>query len=176
MRARAHPGSEPTPLPPVAAPHSAPVDLLDRRRFLALASGCLLGSSAGTPVARASTDRPIDVGPITDYKKDEISEKFIQHDIFVIRHRGKLFASAAVCPHKGNCLMLDARNSSRIICSGHSANFTPEGIPQGGPVRRALVRFGISVNDKGRVMVDPSRTFQPAQWEDKSSYLPVTPQ
>jgi len=63
--------------------------------------------------------------------------------------------------------------SSRIICSSHDAKFTAEGLPRGGTVRRALVRYGISVNDRGRVLVDTSREFQQAQWEDKSSYLAV---
>jgi len=159
-------------------PHAAPVlpvpvSRYPRREFLALASGCLLCGGAGSSAARAATDRPIDVGTLADYPKDEISEKFIQHDLFVIRHRGKLFACTAVCPHKANYLLLDPQNPGRIICSGHESKFSPEGVPTSGPARRALVRYGISADDKGRVRVDTSREFQAAQWEDGKCFLAI---
>ncbi len=144
-----------------------------RRRFLALASGCLVCGATGVRPAFAGTDRPIDVGRVEDYPRDEISEKFIQYDLFVIRHRGKLFASTAVCPHKANLLLLDPKHSDRITCSGHDSEFTPEGVPQGGPARRALVRYGISTNDQGQVIVDTSRQFPQAKWADPASYVAV---
>lgn len=144
-----------------------------RRTFFAITSGCLLCSAAGTNRAHAGTDRPIDIGELKDYPKDEISEKFIRYDIFIIRNTGKLYASTAICPHKGNYLLLDPQNPGRIICSGHDSNFDPAGIPTGGPARRALVRYAISVNDKGRVIVDTSREFPQAQWGDKASYVAV---
>lgn len=152
-------------------PTAAPEGNYARRRFLALASGCLLCGAAGTSPARAGTDRPIDVGTLADYPRDAISEKFIQHDLFVIRHQGILFACTAVCPHKANYLLLSPQRAGTIVCSGHDSDFTPEGIPRGGPARRALVRYGISVNEKGRVMVDTSREFPQARWADHSSYL-----
>lgn len=145
---------------------------LSRRRFVALSSGCLL-CGAGARRALGATDKPIDIGELKDYPKDEISEKFIRYDIFIVRNHGKLFASTAICPHKGNYLLLDPQNPGRIICSGHDSNFDPEGIPTGGPARRALARYAISVNDKGRVIVDTSREFPQAQWEDKASYVTV---
>lgn len=138
---------------------------------MALVSGCLLCSSAGVQTARAGTDRPIDVGTAADYPQDGISEKFIQYDVFVVRHQGKLFACTAVCPHKRNYLLRDPQDPGRIICSGHESTFDPEGIPRHGPARRALARYAIAVNDRGRVMVDTSREFAQAQWQDKSSYL-----
>jgi nitrite reductase/ring-hydroxylating ferredoxin subunit len=155
----------------IAAPPSTPAAHLERREFLTLAAGCLWCGTAGISPARAATDRPIDIGVLQDYPRDEISEKFIQHDIFVIRHRGKLFACTAVCPHKANYLLLDPQHRDRIICSGHDSKFTPDGIPAGGPTRRALVRYAIAANDKVRLMVDTSREFPQAQWDDKASFL-----
>jgi nitrite reductase/ring-hydroxylating ferredoxin subunit len=144
-----------------------------RRHFLVLASGCLLCGAVGRSPVRAATDRPIDVGTIADYPRDVISEKFIQHDVFVIRHRGRLFACTAICPHKANYLLLDPQDPGRIICSGHESKFTPEGRPTSGPARRALVRYGITVNPAGRVLVDTAREFPPAQWEDAACFLAV---
>lgn len=159
---------KPEPQPFSAGMPPAPYS---RRDFVTLASGCLL--CAAVPRARAATDKPIDIGEIKDWPKDAISEKFIQYDFFVIRHKGRLFASTAICPHKANYLLLDPQNPDRIICSGHDSTFTPEGIPTGGPARRGLVRYGISVNAGGRVTVDTSREFPQAQWDDKASYVPV---
>lgn len=136
-----------------------------------LASGCLICGATGVRSVFAGTDRPVDVGRVEDYPRDEISEKFIRYDFFVIRHRGKLFASTAVCPHKANFLLLDPKNPDRIVCSGHDSEFTPEGVPQGGPARRALVRYGIAVNDQGRVIVDTSRQFPQAKWADPASFV-----
>ena len=144
-----------------------------RRTFLSLATGCLVCGALGIPAARAGTDRPFDVGTVKDYPRDEISEKFIQYDVFIIRNRNKLFACTAVCPHKANYLLRSPQKPGLITCSGHNSDFTPEGIPTGGPARRALVRYGIAVNEKGRVIVDTAREFPQAQWEDKASFVPI---
>jgi nitrite reductase/ring-hydroxylating ferredoxin subunit len=144
-----------------------------RRRFFALAAGCCVGGAAGLAGARAATDRPIDVGALAEFTRDEISEKAIQHDVFVIRHRGRLFACTAICPHKANYLLRDPQNPGRIICSGHDSTFSPEGVPTGGPARRALVRYGMAVNGQGRVIVDTSREFARHQWDDRASYVAV---
>lgn len=149
-----------------------PVPSYRRRDFVSLASGCLL-CAAGTRRAGAATYKPVDIGELKDWPKDEISEKFIQYDFFVIRHGTRLFAATAICPHKANYLLLDPQNPNRIICSGHDSTFSPEGIPSGGPARRALVRYGIAVDDKGRVIVDMTREFPKAQWEDKASFVAV---
>jgi nitrite reductase/ring-hydroxylating ferredoxin subunit len=143
---------------------------LPRREFLALASGCVVCGLASSRV-RAATDRPIDAGTLKDYPADGISEKFIQHDVFMIRHEGKLFACTAVCPHKANYLLVDPKQADRIICSGHDSIFNPAGIPQSGPARRALERYGITVNAQGRVVVDTSRSFRQPQWTDPASYV-----
>ena len=140
---------------------------------MALLSGCLLCGSAGLRSARAGTDRPIDIGTLADYPRDEISEKFIQFDVFVIRHDGRLFAVGALCPHKANYLLRDPQDAGRIICSGHESTFDPEGVPTHGPARRALARYAIAVDNRGRVMVDTSREFSQAQWQDEASYLAV---
>ncbi len=144
-----------------------------RRQFLALASGCVLCGAGGVSRVRAATDRPIDVGRLQDYPRDEISEKFIQFDLFVIRHRERLFACTAICPHKANALLLSPQSPDTIICSGHESKFTPEGIPKSGQARRALVRYAISVNESAHVIVDTAREFPQPKWDDRASYVAV---
>jgi nitrite reductase/ring-hydroxylating ferredoxin subunit len=152
---------------------SAPSAVYPRRRFLALTSGCLLCGAAGIATARAATDRPIDVGTMADYPTDVISEKHIQHDVFVIRHQGKLFACTAVCPHKASYLLLDPKDPGKIICSSHDWKFNSEGRPANSRARRPLVRYGISVKENERIWVDTARQFQPAQWDDAACFLVV---
>lgn len=154
------------------APNPTPTRL-SRRKFLALSSGCVACSHLSTGRARAATDRPIDVGTLKDFPKDEISEKFIQHDIFVVRDKGKLFANTAICPHKGGYLLRDPKKASRIICSNHNWTFDAQGEVLSGDKGRGLVRYAIAVNDKGRVIVDTSREFPQPKWGEKDSHIPI---
>lgn len=142
---------------------------ITRRHFCALAAGCACGASQAPAVGGS----PVDVGTFADFKKDMISETFVQHDFFVVRNKGRMFAMIATCPHRGGILLVDAQNSKRIVCSNHNAVFTAEGLPTEGPVREGLARLGISVNDKGRIIVDPNRLFPEAEWGDKASSIAV---
>lgn len=154
--------------PPAAA--SSP-SCCTRRRFLALTSRGVAACSLSPGLLSAATDRPLDAGPVVGYAADGISEKLIQHDVFVIRREGRLHACTAICPHKANLLLVDAANPTQIICSGHDSRFDLAGRPQGGPARRPLERFGISLNAAGHVIVDSAKTFRPPQWEDPGSFL-----
>lgn len=149
-----------------------PYSSLNRRRFLACTSACFLGA-AGVSRTAAGGFKPIDIGPVRDFARDGISEKFIQNNFFVIRHKGRIFATIATCPHKGNYLLLDPKNPSRIICSGHDAVFSPEGLPASGKVRQGLARFGISLTSQGRVLVNPDQQFAQNQWNTKGSFVAV---
>lgn len=157
---------------PPEEPCSATPDSFTRRRFLCVSCGCgLAAPHVLAPSAEAAYGDPIDIGPVKGYTKDEISEKYIQHNFFVIRHKGRLYATTATCPHKQNFLFLNPENPREIICSGHDAVFDPEGRPLDGPVRRPLVRFAISVDKEGHARVDPFKEFPADQWEDPQSHL-----
>lgn len=145
-------------------------DVLSRRKFAALTSGSILCAACGIPRV-AGAFKPYDIGVIKDFAKDEISEKFIQNNFFVIRHEGRLFATIATCPHKGNYLLRNPRDARQIICSGHDSVFDPKGVPSRGPVKRGLTRFGISVNAQGRVMVDTDKEFPQKQWNDPGCFI-----
>lgn len=140
-----------------------------RRRFLGVASGCLLSTVAAARAADGG--KPIDVGTFTDYPADIISEQFARHDFFVIRHAGRLFATVAICPHKGNYLVRDATNPQRILCTGHDSIFDPNGMPVAGRVRRGLERLAIRLDPAGRILVDPNRRFSQPQWKHPESFL-----
>ncbi|MCA9147356.1 MAG: Rieske 2Fe-2S domain-containing protein [Planctomycetaceae bacterium] len=144
-----------------------------RRRVLGICSGCALACAATSPRVLADWNDPIPVGALKDYTKDEISEEYVQHNFFVTRHEGRLFATIATCPHKQNYLLRNTKDPKRITCTGHDAVFDPAGKPLSGPVRQGLVRFGIAVDDKGIVQVDPNKQFSEAKWDDVGSFIAV---
>ncbi|HPA16364.1 MAG TPA: Rieske 2Fe-2S domain-containing protein [Verrucomicrobiae bacterium] len=145
--------------------------LMRRRRFCALASGCFLGAACGASRALALGDKPVDIGPIAAYTKNQVSEKFVGHDFLVVRHKNRLFAVIAVCPHQGNPLFADPHNPNQILCLTHTAIFTAEGMPVRGPVSKGLPHLGISANKVGHAIVDPTIEFPPHQWTDKAGYI-----
>jgi nitrite reductase/ring-hydroxylating ferredoxin subunit len=147
--------------------------LPSRRQVLGVCSGCALACATTAPRALAAWGDPIPVGTLEDYTKDEISEKHIQHNFFVTRHEGRLFATIATCPHQENYLLRNTKDPKRITCSGHDAVFDPAGRPISGPVRQGLVRFGIAVDDNGIVHVDPNKQFPEAKWDEVGSFIPV---
>ncbi len=150
------------------------LDPITRRRFLGSCSGCLLAAAALTPRAASAAGRkPIDVGPLKDFATEAISEKFVRHDFFVIRHGKRLYATIATCPHEGNYLFRDEKGGKKIVCSGHDSVFDAEGKPVSGRVKKGLVRFGIAVDKRGHVLVNKDLEFPQAKWNEKLSYVPV---
>jgi nitrite reductase/ring-hydroxylating ferredoxin subunit len=146
---------------------------LTRRNFICLSSGCAFAASAAAPQAQAAWGDPIAAGALKDYTTDEISEKYVQYNFFMIRNKGRLYATVATCPHKGNALFRDTTKPTQIACSGHDAVFDPEGKPLGGPVHRGLERFGIAVDAQGIVRVDTNKHFAEDQWSAPGSYVEV---
>jgi nitrite reductase/ring-hydroxylating ferredoxin subunit len=153
-----------------SAPHPF---VINRRRFLAAGSGCVLGAW-GVAVGATSGKRPlIDIGTLKKFPEDGISEEFTKDDFFVMRYQSKLFAASTTCPHMGGILQRDSQDSTRIKCNLHGSVFDAEGIATVGPASTGLIRFGVAVNKEGHVMVDPNKEFPQDKWTDKSCYVEV---
>ena len=161
------------PSHPSGQPSNESTNSLTRRHLLCLSSGCAcaLAAAHNAPRAQAAWGDAIDVGAVKDYTKDVISEKYVQYNFFVIRNKSRLYATIATCPHKENYLLVNSKNPREIICSGHDSVFDPRGAPSGGPVETGLVRFGISVDDKGHARVNINKVYPQEQWEDPKSYV-----
>ncbi|MCX6906894.1 MAG: Rieske (2Fe-2S) protein [Verrucomicrobia bacterium] len=146
---------------------------MNRRRFLAVGSGCVLGALAGA--GGASTDKLplVDIGSPKKFSEDGISEEFTKDDFFVIRYQGRLFAASTTCPHMGGILQRDPLDSSRIKCGLHGSVFDGEGLATVGPASSGLVRLGVTVNKEGRVMVNPNQQFPQDKWTDRGCYVEV---
>lgn len=160
---------------------------LNRRDFVAIATAtcaictCGLVDSAqaaetgekapppAPPGAMART--PVDVGPKSDYAKDGPYDKFAKSSrILVIRNEGKIYAPTATCSHK-NCAV--KVKDGEINCSCHGSKFTLMGVPTKGPAKVPLFRYGISVNEKGNIIVDRSKQFDEKKWDDEGASIPA---
>ena len=146
---------------------------INRRQFIALGSGCVLGGLVAVSNAADGKAKAVNIGALKSFNADGISEQFIEHDFFVMRYQGKLFAASNVCPHMGGTLARDPNDSSRIICRMHESVFNSEGMVMVAPASSGMVRLGISVNAEGQVVVDPSKEFPQDKWEDKASFIEV---
>lgn len=146
---------------------------LSRRRFFAVGSGCALACLCGARLVAAAETPTVDIGVLTDFTDDGISEAFIKQGFFVVRHEGRLFAASATCPHKGNELRRDAADPGQIVCEGHGSTFDAAGNVAIGPATTGLVRLGIAVNDKGHVIVEPGKEFPQDEWSEKASYIEI---
>jgi Rieske Fe-S protein len=158
---------------------------LSRRGFFTVATGvavaCMslpvLQEIASAADAAPSTGG-IDVGPLSDYSQDVISDKFASKDpakkkeaLIVVRKGDKLYASSGLCTHKG-CVV--QTQGDQIFCKCHNSVFNAAGVPQKGPAKTPLVRYAVSVNDQKHVIVDMSKPFQQADWEADGSFVKMT--
>jgi nitrite reductase/ring-hydroxylating ferredoxin subunit len=155
---------------------------MNRRELMvaaaATACACCLGDPlqalAGAPATPAPPE-PIDAGPLSDYSKDGVTNKWMASptNVVVIRHQGKLYASTTVCTHRGGILKVDAASGGVFACPRHHAGFDINGLVTKGPAKTPLNRFKISVNSGGHVIVDRTKTFAEDKWNDPSSFVAV---
>ena len=150
-----------------------PLSAISRRRILAFTSSSFLCAVGVSSHAAAGEAKPVDIGTLSDFPSDGIFEKFTGDDFFVIRREGRLYAVTSICTHMGKYLFLDPQDSTRIKCSGHESVFDNEGRVVVGPASQNLGRFGIALNAKDHVVVNPERKLSEDQWNDKGSYVAV---
>ena len=159
---------------------------LNRREFViatAVAAGacacCGEELLAADPPASApaSAAGPVDVGTKADYPKDgTINDKLAKPKelrILVVRNEGKIYAINSTCTHK-NCAVKAGKDPGDIVCPCHGSKYSLHGTATKGPAKGSLFRYGISVNDKGRIMVDKSKQFPEKQWDDAGASIPAT--
>ena len=145
---------------------------MNRREFVAVAGACLACAMCPARLVRAA-EGAVDVGELKSFKKDGISEKFLDAGFFVVRDQGKLFAPTGVCTHKKNLLLVFPKDKTKIVCSGHDSKFSAQGVPLEGPAKKPLPRFKITVNEKGRVLVDPEVFFEEKDWGKEGAFIKV---
>ena len=154
-------------------------DELDRRAFLVtVATSAAACACGGCPLATFARDRapaaaaaPVDVGTREDYPRDSVYDDYAKsHGFFIVRAKGRLFAPSSTCTHRKTLLKV---KGIAIVCPKHGARFAADGSVTKAPAKRALPRHAVSIDDAGRITVDPSRTFAKSDWDDAASFLPV---
>ena len=132
------------------------------------------GEHKGPPGPKTAFEKtPVDVGPKADYAKDGVVDKFSKsHRVMMVTHEGKIYALCSTCTHK-NCATKAA--NSEIACGCHGSRFSVQGTPTKGPAMKtgSLYRLGISVNDKGNIIVDRAKQFDEKHYDDAGSSISV---
>ena len=136
-----------------------------RRDFLREAVGAaagltlLLGFTRGEPHDDATLRYPIPAadGAVIDR----------EHEIIIMRHKGRAYAFALSCPHKRTMLKWRAADG-RFQCPKHKSKYRPDGGFISGRATRGMDRHAIRL--KGReLIVDPTVVYRddqnPARWK-----------
>ena len=156
---------------------------MNRREFVAAvacaACLCGLGDAANlladdATTAPATAPTTLDVGPKSNYTADGITTTWMKppNRVAVIRHDGKIYACTTICTHKGGTLNEGADGNS-FKCPNHGAMFDIEGNVTHKPARRPLIRYAVSVDSSGHVIVDKTTSFTAAQWSDPASFVKI---
>ena len=156
---------------------------LNRRNFLAAAAAVTCACAVGCPFAAdafgADDAAPVDVGTLADFAKDGPYDKFAKKptSLLVIRSEGKLYAPTALCTHKNANLKVE---DGEIVCPKHDSPFDLQGVPKPmtkdgdeTPAKKPLVRYAISKNAEGKLIVDKSKSFDKDKWDDPASFIKV---
>lgn len=148
---------------------------VSRREFLVTAAATvaiislpILQAEADTP-ATAPSGGTFDVGALSSFSKDAINDKWTKtKKFFVIRQDGKLYASSAICTHRG--VLLISRGQD-MYCTKHKSDFSIEGTVISGPAKKSLPRYAISIDAQKHVIVDTSQSFSEKHWDDPASFI-----
>ena len=153
---------------------------INRREFVvASAVAACCACACGTVLAEGADDHHsappgkgiLDVGTKDSYSKDGITDKWTKTDrVLIIRNDGRIYAANSTCPHK-NCAVRS--KEGELACPCHGSRFSLEGTAVKGPARGSLYRYGISVDDKGHLIVDKSKQFAEKNWDDDGAYVKV---
>jgi cytochrome b6-f complex iron-sulfur subunit len=153
---------------------------MNRRDFL-LATGVAAAAVLSLPVLQGTAaaaaaptmpDKPVDVGPLKDYDKDGVTEKFAKKPnfLYIVRKDGKLFACLSLCTHKYHAMTV---KDDEFYCPAHKSEFSLQGTVTAGPAKQSLPRYAISTDDKGHVIVDCTKEFPESKWDDSASFITI---
>src|SRR4051812_8876505 len=167
------------------------LDELNRRQFVAATAAlaaaaaitceCCLAEAADAKGdgkeekddKNAPESKSVDAGKLSDYAKDGITDKFAKKPdkVFIIRHEGKLYAPSSTCSHRRCTVKL---KEGALACPCHGSKFTEMGVPTKGPAKSSLIRYAVSTDDKGHVIVDKTKQFEEKDWEKDGAFIKVT--
>jgi len=152
---------------------------VSRREFVAAtaavaaACACMLGGADCALAADAApaSDKPLDIGALTDFKDEKVYDAFAaSNKVYIVRSGSKLYAMTSVCTHRNKLTKLRA---GVITCPAHGSKFSITGTVDKGPAKLPLVHYAVSTDDKGHVLVDRSKTFTENEWDKDGSFIEI---
>jgi Rieske Fe-S protein len=97
----------------------------------------------------------IDVGPVSSFKLDSMTDKTAMAGVMISRTVKGLIALAPICTHQG-CDTKFSGAAAQHICPCHGARFASDGAVMNGPARAPLSRYAITLKNH-RVIVDTNK-------------------
>ena len=146
-------------------------ELLGAAALAACACAACPLASLSAPAKEASGT--VDAGPVKGFGRDGVYAGHAEPNaggFIVVRKAGRLYAVTSTCSHKQFTL---AVKDGQIVCPKHGSRFGADGTPTKAPARKPLVRFGVSVNGDGRLVVDRSKRFDKGEWDRAGSFVEV---
>jgi cytochrome b6-f complex iron-sulfur subunit len=191
----AAPPAAPPPKPPLPAKPAAPAKTPSKgkeRRFFLLAlfaswiaiawtalTVSVIGMVLGTvrflfPNVLSEPPSKVTVGFPGDFPDDKVTDDFKDKNIWVVKHGGIIYALSTTCTHLG-CTPNWLAEAQKFKCPCHGSGFKITGVNFEGPAPRPLERWGVSLDENGKIVVDKSKKFQKemGQWDNPESYLKV---
>ena len=146
---------------------------LNRREFVAAAAAaCAFCAACPENLLAATAKGPVDAGDVSTFVKDGIYDSFAQSQgFFLISSKGRLYAASSTCTHKANQVLIDSENQGQLKCEKHGSLFSLDGKVVKPPAKRSLPRFGIKLDAKKHVIVDPTKRFEEANWQNAGSFV-----
>ena len=151
---------------------------MKRREFLAVSTGCacflVAGSGKAIPATTVTTG-PVKIGDLKSLIKEGLDDRWVNsHGFFLVRRADRIYAMSALCTHDRKSHLNNKPGTGQLVCPRHGAQFAQDGSVVRAPARRNLVHFAITVDDKGQVMVDTSKSFDQDNWDDNGSFVKVS--
>lgn len=115
------------------------------------------------------------VGLPDDYVLGEVSEKYIEKGIWIIREATGFYALIAICTHLG-CTPRWLPTEEKFKCPCHGSGYYKNGVNFEGPTPRPLERASIAITEDGEIEVDLSIKFlyEKGEWGKEGSYFGFT--
>jgi Rieske Fe-S protein len=150
-----------------------PTSLSRRSLLIKTSVGIGLCACSGITLAADNSAKSglFDAGLLSDFGQG-CADTFAHNDphIFIVRQKDRLFVSSSICTHK-RCMI--ERTGAGYSCDCHHSKYTPDGVPVHGPARKPLPRMAVTIDDRKHVMVELTRKFEQAQWDDPKAYVIV---
>src|SRR5438045_1239566 len=138
------------------------VRIMNRREFVAAAAAaCAFCVACPESLMAVTAKGPVDAGEVSGFAKEGVYDAMaVSQGFFLISSKGKLYATSSTCTHKANQVLIDSENHGQLKCEKQGSLFSLEGKVVKAPAKRSLPRYGIKVDARKHVIVDPTKRFE----------------